>query len=198
LRWLWPCLLFLLPASGCSKSVSLDDWQQRVDAFIWQEAGGDPNLLREQTLGIPGSQHRGLALLGDTDVEKSTDAYGVLLGLKRLGGRPSFIFLVGIVSKQTADDIRLAALSIENGKSQWQVSDENDAALEQYLSHRASGWRSLAARSEQVPASLRSFPAIDDVFQVTVEPGRVLARHVASGATWALPLSGPKVAGAAP
>ena len=190
----WLTILALILFAGCSKSVSLEQWQQRVDEFVWQEANGDPNHLREQTLGLPGSGHRGLAVLGDTDVEKSTDAYGVLLGHKQINGRPAFVFLVGIVSRQSTEDIRLALLSVENGKSQWQVGKENDAALEQYLGHRAAAWKAAAGGSEDVPASLRSFPAIDDVFRLSVEPGQVNARHVGSGATWTLPLTAPKVA----
>jgi hypothetical protein len=189
--FMWPMLL-LLP--GCANSVSLEDWQQRVDDFVWQEANGDPNLLREQTLGLPGSDHKGFALLGDTDVEKSTDVYGVLLGHKRFNGRPAFVFLVGVVSKQSTKDIRLAALTVENGKSAWQVSRENDAALQQYLNYRASAWKSLGAGADEAPPSLRSFPAIDDAFRLSVEAGQVTARHPASGATWTLPLTAPKVA----
>lgn len=194
IRAAWLSVVALAFFAGCSNSVSLEQWRQRVDEFVWQEANGDPNLLRDQTLGLPGSDHRGLAVLGDTDVEKSTDAYGVLLGHKRINGRAAFVFLVGIVSKQTAEDVRLAVLSVEKGKSQWQVSEENDAALEQYLGHRAAAWKSAAGASGDVPASLRSFPAIDDVFRLSVEPGQVSARHVGSGATWTLPLNGPNVA----
>src|SRR5438105_4556937 len=98
-------LLVVLMSGGCgssSRSVNLPIWEKHVDQFVKEQGKGDPTVLRDVKIadGI-----KGFAMLGAQDRGSSTDAVGVLLGHRPIQGRPSFIYLVGLVHRANVEDI---------------------------------------------------------------------------------------------
>ncbi|HEX2972494.1 MAG TPA: hypothetical protein VHP11_09175, partial [Tepidisphaeraceae bacterium] len=178
-------LSLLLLVGGCSSSATLRTWQDRVEEYVWDEANGDPNSLRDMTWA---DSQKGFAVLGNSDANVSTDTNGVLLAHREVAGRRWFIFLVGQVHKQVVQDIRLVAFSMDNGQFQWMLSEANSQALETYRQFRESDWKNLYPERQEPPAWYLRFPAEDDAFSISIDNSRVLAKHGQSGAQWILTL----------
>ena len=186
LRALWLFSL-LLWAGGCSTPVTVESWQKNVEDYVWQEANGDPNCLRNVTLA---TGEPGFALIGEKMMENSTDANGLLLGYRQVGGRGRFIFLVGMVRNRIVEDIRLAALWSEDGQLKWMMGAENPQASAAYRQYREAAWRKVFPALQEPPATAMVFPGPDDVFQIAPDEGRIMVRHEQSGARWELSLAG--------
>ena len=179
-------ILLMLAGGGCARSVSFSNWQKGVEDYVWTSAGGDPNRLRELSLGIPGSSHKGFALTAKDMPGESTDARGVLLGMKPVHGRPHMIFLVGLVKKHSVQDVRLAAMAFDGKDFAWVWGKANSAAVSQYRAARAAQWKQASGSDSGPPAAYKSFPGVDDVFKLNAEGEQISATHVQSGTTWTL------------
>lgn len=184
--------LLILSGTGCSKAVTYEQWQQAVQEYVLTSAGGDPNRLRDLSLGVRGSDHRGFALNASESPGQSTDARGVLLGMKEFGGKPKMVFLVGLVKKHSVQDIRMAAMAFDGKDFDWAWGAPDSAALSQYRAARAAAWKQGSGTNARLPAAFRSFPGVDDVFRLNAADGRLTATHVGSGTTWTLAPPGNK------
>ena len=141
--------------------MSIPIWQQSVEDYIWSQGNGDPNCLRDVTWA---STQKGFSILGDPIPADSTDANGILLAHREAGGKMRFIFLVGLVRDQAAQDIRIAAMSFDDGQVGWVLSPPNSQALETYRQYRDNTWHSRYPTRETPPIDYKPFPALDDVF----------------------------------
>jgi len=177
-------VLTLFSALGCSSSVSVPQWQQQVERFVRDDGRGDPNVLRNMTIE---SGRPGFAIIAADDPHASTDAKGLLLAHKRVGERPWFIYLVGLVNKQQVTSLQLAALNVRSGVYRWALGKPDNQALKTYRSYNEQIGRQRSGQSK-APATFRSFPQEGDDFDVTVEGNRVNAVHRESGAHWSVNL----------
>jgi hypothetical protein len=179
-------LLSLFCALGCSSSVSVPQWQQQVERYVREDGRGDPNVLRNMTIegGRPG-----FAIIGADDPHASTDAKGLLLAHKRIGERPWFIYLVGLVNKQEVGELQLTALSVRNGQYRWALGKADGQALKTYKSYNEQIGRQRSGQSK-APVVFRGFPQEGDDFDVTVEGNRINAVHRESGARWSVGVPG--------
>jgi hypothetical protein len=175
-------LLLLGLVSGCASSASLESWKGGVDKYVALH-GDDPNALRDVTLY---GDRRGFGVIGQNDPRQSTDAKALLLAHQEIGGRPWFIYLVGLVGQQKVRDIRLAARSQEPGQpALWAMSKADPKALKLYREYNEGLWRrSQPDKHARVPSSYTDFPRDADRFEVKVQGTRVEAMHPASGARW--------------
>jgi hypothetical protein len=182
-------LALIAAMAGCASShqVTYPEWQHGVEKYVHDFGKGDPTTLRD--MKIPDGR-RGFALLGDPLPNNSTDAVGVLLAHRPIDGRPSFIYLVGLVDKEQVSDIRLAVLAIDNGQFRWHLSPANASSLQAYRKFKETLWRQRFPGRSAAPAEYLNFPGPDDVFTVEEGTDRVRAVHQASGAVWMLAISG--------
>ena len=174
-------LIFALFAcGGCggpsAGSISIPAWQQHVEKYVHDFGKDDPASLRD--VSLPDGR-KGFAVNGSPLPQESQDVVGVLLAFRPIDGRPSFVYLVGVVDKERVSDIRLALLSIDgSAKFHWSISPPNAPALAAYQKSRG------ADADKRRP---ENFPAERDVFTITsVEGGRVTAVHAPSGASWSV------------
>ena len=175
---------------GGTRSVSFDTWRDGVETYVTDTGKGDPAVLRDTTYkGRPA-----FAQLGNPIAAEGTDAVGVLLGHKPVAGRPSFVYLVGLVEKEKVQDIRLAAVQpipSQGGKTQfkWLTGKENAAQTKRYLDYRKQQFAQRFPGRQDVPPAYTAFPGEGDVFELGVTPAQITATHAGSGATWTLPAS---------
>jgi hypothetical protein len=176
--FIFPFSLFLLPfTTGCSTTsspVTLTDWQDSVEAYIWQQANGDPNALRNMTWD---ATHKGFSVLANPLPEHSTDVHGLLLAHPTVAGQTWFVFLVGQVEKQNLTDLRLAALSPQGPKFIWHITPTNPQSLQTYRQHRP------ADSNSPLP-----FPDPADLFNLSIANNHLTATHQQSHAQWTLTL----------
>ena len=152
-------------------TVTLATWQHAVEQYVRDQGNGDPNILRDTTL--PNSQ-RGFAMIGEPDIEYSSDANGLLLGRRLIAGREWFIYLVGLIHQGAVRDIRLVGFCWSPDKTLWQVSPPNPDSLRRYTS----------VQSED--ALFPVFPAKLDHFELSTTDQVAVAIHRQSGAAWQL------------
>ena len=181
-------LLFTLP--GCngaaSQNSSLSGWQHAVESYVHDIGKDDPTSLGQ--VQIAGGRP-GFAILGNPLPTESQDAVGLLLAHRPLAGKPAFIYLVGIVTKQQVNDIRLAVLTFDSqGKSHWTLGPANAPALDAYRKHRDATWHQEFPGRKDAPAGALNFPAPSDVFSVNSDAQRITVTHAASGASWTVAL----------
>jgi len=169
----------MLLAGGCAEpgagprpmTVTLATWQQAVEQYVRDQGNGDPNVLRDTTLS---NSQRGFAMIGDSDIEHSSDATGLLLGHRLIGGREWFIYLVGLIHQGAVRDIRLVAFCWSPDKTLWQVSPPNSDSLRRYTN----------VQSDNVFFPV--FPAKTDHFELSTTNQVAVAIHRQSGAVWQL------------
>ena len=185
-----PLLLLTLAAlaTGCgsgARQVSVSAWQRNVEQYVKQQGKGDVTILRD--VALPDSR-RGFSMLGGDRPEESSDAHGVLIGVQPVGGRTWFVYLVGVVKKQKVDEIRLAALAGEGGKTQWKIGPSDKDALRAYQAHAQQTWKQRFPGRATPPPEYLGFPRPEDTFQMSVSGNQVTAIHPTSGARWQLAL----------
>jgi hypothetical protein len=186
-RWMLLLIpLSLLACTSCGGAASIQSWQNGVERYVQSTGGGDPTVLRDTRL--PDGRH-GFAALGSPDPRASTDANAILPGHQPISGKPGFIYLVGVVEKFVVKDIRLASLTVENGKYNWTVGKKDDDALKTYRAYNDKLWRSRFPDRKTPPVEYTSFPQSADQFELNVSDGAITATHAASGAQWELPTS---------
>lgn len=175
----------MLLAGGCAEpgpgprpmTVTLATWQHAVEQYVRDEGNGDPIVLRDTTL--PDSR-RGFAMIGEPDIEHSSDASGLLLGRRLIAGRQWFIYLVGLIQHGAVRDIRLVGFSWSPDKTCWQVSPPNPDSLRRYVN--------LQRNNALFPV----FPAKTDHFELSTTDQVALAIHRQSGASWELKPAPPR------
>jgi hypothetical protein len=178
-------------ANTPSRSVTIDTWRDGLQKYVDNVGKGDPAVLRDTTyLGRPA-----FAQIGDPIAAEGTDAIGVLLGHKAVAGRPSFVYLVGLVKKEAVEDIRLAVaqpIPSQGQKTQfkWLVSKEEKQPTQRYINYRKQLFAQRFPGRKDVPPEYTTFPGEGDTFDLQVTPAEVTATHAASGAVWRLPISG--------
>lgn len=180
----------LLALTGCgssaTRSINLTAWQHNVEHYVKDQGEGDPTVLRDVTLP---DGRKGYAMLGNPVLKDSTDAVGLLLGVPEIAGRPAFVYLVGLNEKGKLNDLRLVAVTVDGRGLHWHVGRPNPAALHTYLSFRDEQWRSHFPGRRDVPLMAENFPAPDDVFTLSVEPGRLTAVQQVTKAAWTVSLA---------
>jgi hypothetical protein len=174
-----------LMAAGCTSTASIDEWQKSIEVYVDKHADGDPGVLRDMTWS---ESHRGFSLISDEWPTKSTDVNGVLLGFKPVGNRRWFVYLVGLSKEQKLEDIRLAALSTDEGKNVWAMAKADAKTLQIYQQYQDGAWKKLFEKRDKAPTSYAGFPCENDYFELTVEGNALAATHPASGARWTVAL----------
>lgn len=169
-------------ASG-SRNVTIAVWEKNIEQYVTEQGKGDPTVLRDVTL--PDSR-RGYSVIGSDRPDVSSDANGVLLGHRQIGGRSWFIYLVGLVKRQSVEEIRLAALTVDGGKFEWKSGSGDTEALQKYRDYNTRSWRQRFPQRGTAPPEYLGFPRLDDQFQMTISDGQVVVAHPASGAQWEL------------
>src|SRR5688500_11569470 len=117
-------------AGGCSCQPTMSSWQKSVKKYVHDQGKGDPMVLRDMT--VPEDGRPGFSVIGHHDTRESVDVNGVLLGHEKVGNRTWFVYLVGQVEKERVTDIRLAAVSMQGGKSTWKRGKGSKASLDAY------------------------------------------------------------------
>jgi hypothetical protein len=123
------------------------------------------------------------SLAADSNIRRADawDVTGLLLGRQTLGGRHWYLFIVGIVQRESyrpvaIRDMRLVAFSTGGALPDWRLGAADPRSLAQYRD----------AYTHQKPVR---FPADDDSYGVETAGDQVKVREVRSGAEWTLPLT---------
>lgn len=175
-----------LATAGCGGTASLASWQNGVERYVQDTGGGDPGVLRD--VRLPDGR-RGFAVIGNPDPRESTDANAVLLGHISVNGQSRFVYLVGVVERQSVNDIRLATLTINNGKYDWQSGKKDPVALKLYQQFHEKQWRERFPDRKTAPPDYTTFPQASDQFELKVGNQSITATHRDSGAVWELPIA---------
>ncbi len=122
-----------------------------------------------------------LAAGGDPDSADSWDVSGLLLGRQMVGGRDWYLFIVGVVQRESfrpieVRDLRLMAFATGGSDPLWRQGEANPESLNRY-------WETFR---QNIPVR---FPADDDGYRVEVVGNRVTVRELRSGAEWTLLLT---------
>ena len=180
------CTALLIGCGGGTRQVSIPAWQKNVEQYVKQQGRGDPAVLRDVTLA---DSRRGFAMIGADHPAESSDANGVLVGVRDVQGRPWFIYLVGLVKSQQVREIRAAALAADSaGKMTWKLGPGDTAALQAYRGYNDSLWKQRFPTRGSAPPEYLGFPRAEDNFQLKVSGDQITITHVASGARWELNL----------
>ncbi len=198
-------LLLLTLAGGCA-ARPIQAWQKSLESYVVDKGNGDLNVLRKTDLRPSEGDHSlieaskgGIPFLGPT----RTDANCVLLGLKQHDGRSWFVFLVGAVKYRGAfvnfplddpqvTDIRLAAVSGDDGRFSWRVGLPDLEALQRYCEPQLEAWRrSHPSRAGSVEGPT-TFPTPKDNFELTTGSATLIAVDGSSRARWTLELTEPE------
>jgi hypothetical protein len=175
----WCRLFSLLVASflgtGCTvdppaQPVTLQSWQHNLEDYVWEQANGDPNVLRDMSWD---DVHHGFAIISDPLPVRSTDAIGLLVDHRRIENQPYFIFLFGLVRDRMLTELRPVALNVNHGRFRWVVGANDPLALELYRGASSS----------------TGFPGPQDEFDLTVAGNQLEIVHPPSGARWRLVLT---------
>ena len=190
-------------AGGCAGPNPVEAWQSSLEQYVSVEGHGDLNALRrtdrapsESDFGLISASRAGFPFIAP----RRTDANGVLLGHRLIGDRHWYVYLLGMVEYRgkfvdwPLDDpriteLRLIALSGDNGGVDWLVGESTLVALERYCLPQRQLWqRSDPTRtaSDDAPTV---FPTDTDEFELTIGATmmKVVDRH--SKAEWTLRLA---------
>lgn len=185
------------PVAATATSISLEEQKARELITIWrddltdyldEEEGDWPTRLSQlRDIQIRRGLRPGricfatLAAGGDPDRAAAWDVNGLLLGQEVIGGRPWYLFIVGIVQREDfrpieVRDIRLVAFATGDEDPLWRQGAANPQSLKWY---KNVYWENLPIR----------FPADDDNFGVVVTRSQVTVRELHSGAEWTIALT---------
>ncbi len=182
--------LVFVTFTGCASQPTFSSWQGSVTKYVREHGHGSPIVLREMTLP---DNRPGFSVIGHHDTTESTDVNGVLLGHEQVGGRMWFVYLVGLVEQERVRDIRLAAVSMEDGKTVWKRGKEAEQPLAAYRNYGLKQAKErFPERTKAPPPRYLGFPRPDDVFTLSNTNGKLVATQEASGARWGLTLADQK------
>lgn len=173
-------------AGGCARQVNFQTWRAGVEDYVRNHGGGDPTVLRELNAS---PAHRGYRMISANHRSRSTDAVGVLVGQAVVSGRPWLVFLVGLVDEQEVEDVRVAALSVRDGRFAWRMGAEDDEALEAYVDYNEGLARRRFPNRRKPPPEYRGFPREEDRFELSQQGHSVGVTHPPSGAQWHVPIT---------
>jgi hypothetical protein len=182
-------LLTAALAAGCSSSGGFDSWRRDVETYVREKGGGDPTVLRGADVD---TSHRGFTTFSHNRPAQSTDVNGVLVGTTRMADQPWLVFLVGVVQREKVKDIRVAALSVANGKYTWRVGKDDDAATHAYTDYNKGLARRRFPDRKKEPPEYLGFPREEDRFDLSTDETSVGVSHPPSGAKWHAPIVGPQ------
>src|SRR5690606_25067720 len=95
------------------------------------------------------------------------------------------VYLFGLGKRQEVDEIRLAAMEVEeHGEHRWIVGKPDRKAEQAYRAHHDSLARRRFPGRDDVPVEYRGFPLAADRFELTTQGATIRATHPASGAAW--------------
>lgn len=173
--------LLLCLGGGCAKPVNFATWRAGVEEYVRNHGGGDPTVLRELD-ATP--SHTGYRMISASRPNKSTDAVGLLVGNAIVSNRPWLVFLVGLVDRQKVADIRVAALSVQDGRYTWRMGKEDDRAVDAYVEHNKGVARRRFPNRRREPVEYLGFPREADRFELSTEGESIGVAHPPSGAKW--------------
>ena len=179
------CIILFAMMSGCSSSVSIDEWQNNFEAYLANHESGDPSFLRDPT---GSSRHARFAVLGGLSPDKSTDVSGAVVGRPTVQGRPWLVFIVASVNERNVQDIRVAMASDDGGAREWTWSEENPASLATYKGYHASRWKRFDPVREQPPITPGLFPPDEDLYRFEIAGNTAWVTELNSGARWTIVL----------
>lgn len=193
--------LMVLPwLIGCASNSPIEMWQAQVEGYIQREGNGNPNAVRNlstsptrKEFGVIGREK---GVLGKT----RTDALGVLVGHRKIGGRYWFIFLVGVAQYRgglidvtfdypSVQDIRAIAFCKHNGGYLWTVGHEDEARVAQYIRPQEADWRKSHPSRAGAKIPYPQFPTPKDRYRLSIDGRTVTVHEDHSGAHWQLDLS---------
>jgi hypothetical protein len=176
-------LLLLLSLAGCAdeavQPVTLGSWRRGVEQYVWDRGNGDPNVLADVSWD---DVHKGFAIIGDPLPDRSTDLIGLLVGHRRIEGRPCFLFLLATVRQEHLESLRPVSLQVNAGEFHWSIGEPASAPLAMYRSWSDAS-RRLAQPADPHPPP---FPRPGDEFDVAVAAQDVTILHQQTGAAWSL------------
>lgn len=171
---------------ACNSSTKpLTAWQNSLESYIIDQAGGDYNALRnvnsndrpsQKSFRLINAATSGIPIVTPTQ----TDANGLLLAHRTINGNNWYIFLVGTVKYDgnftniplddpSVKDVRLIALTGDSGKPVWALGSSCNVAIDQYYSNTNS-----------------TFPNGYEAFEVAIAGRQVTVVDQNSQAQWAL------------
>lgn len=186
------------PVTAISPSISLEESKVRELTTFWRDDLADYLKRTEEDWPTRLSRLRDfqtrrglrpgridfstLAAGGDPDSADSWDVNGLLLGRQTLGGRHWYLFIVGVVQRESfrpveIRDLRLMAFATGGSDPLWSQGEANPQSLDRY-------WETYR---QNIPVR---FPADDDSYRVEIDGDRVTVRELRSGAEWMLSLTG--------
>lgn len=187
-------------AGGCYNPTAVEAWQASLGRYVAEQGHGDVNVLRrtdrppsESDFGLIGAATAGFPFIAP----RRTDANGVLLGHRVIGGPAWFVYLVGMVEfrgwfvnwpldKPRVREIRLIAVSGQGGEFTWMTGEADPVALDRYCAPQRERWRQSDPSRADSPEAPTVFPTEADAFEMTVEEGTVTVVDRYSEAVWTL------------
>lgn len=178
--------LFAACLTGCGTHVSIPAWQRSMEHYIDHEANCDPSVLQDLDAG---RNHDGFSLISKNYTYDSNDAHGVLVGHPTVEGETWFVYLVGMVDHEHIDDIRIAAMTMRDGKFVWETSDRSRDATNAYRNWNTARGRTRFPGRKKLPPEYRGYPRDTDSFRLTTNADRSIEiYHDESTAHWSLTL----------
>lgn len=177
-----PVVLAVACLAGCaeeSPNATVQSWRQSVERYVWDRGNGDPNVLADASWD---DVHRGFAIISDALPDRSTDQIGLLVGHRKIEGRPYFIYLLASVSQEKLVGMRAVALNAQGDEFHWVTGPDEPDALAAYKAWSTAD-RKRAAKSDPAPPA---FPRPGDAFDLLVAGSEVSVSHRQSGARWSL------------
>lgn len=189
-----PALLWL---GGCA-AAPIRAWETSLERYVADQGNGDPNVLRamdrdpaESDFNKIGAAKGGVPFFSPT----RTDANGILVGRREVGGRGWYVFLVGTVQYRgefldfplddpRLTDLRLVAFSGEPGKFDWITSPRDDEALALYTRPQLEHYRESHPDRADATEGPAIFPTPADVLKLTAEAPVIAVTDEHSGARW--------------
>jgi hypothetical protein len=165
----------------------VDEWQQRLGSYLVEHGAGDPGALSQlPLLRAPTALRPGRIVFGVTDVDAVVadrdgyDVYGLLLERVPDPAGAWYLFVVGTIERndyrpRAVADVRLAALSMRQGRPVWATGRAEAQSLERYRQ-----WAGTAT-------ALR-FPGDRDGFRVYACAARLCVEESGSGGVWSIDL----------
>ena len=172
-------------AAQPSGDLLVQAWGQQLASYVDRAGHGDPAALAQLPMlrSAPGLRpaqivFRANDLAASQPGQDGFDLSGLLLGRQQRDGQTWYVFVVGAVARDDGrpvalTDLRLMALSLQNGQPVWRSSAPDAQALRRYDEH-------LGAQR------VLRFPAENDRFALQPCAPAICVEEATSGARWRL------------